>query len=241
MNYQRKPVTYPQRACELTRWAGIALLTLAPLWTPSPALAITINVNFDSDRSDAPAFDPAGTQLSSIMNAAANYWEDLIEDSWTLDIDFFWDNLSDTTIGLHENRGNSGGREDEARISFDTIAPDGTTRLWFFDPTPTVHGEYDMTQAILQDYTFEQMRDMYDSDPPDLLEVNFHGAANAGAPAAAINGLDLLSVALHEMGHALGMTERVAEDEVSDYEYDFNPSFINGEIAGAETWNTIDV
>jgi hypothetical protein len=66
------------------------------------------------------------------------------------------------------------------------------------------------------------------------LEVGFTGNANAGGPAAGV--WDALSVDMHEVGHALGMsaanTSTIAQ--TGDSDYDFNTAFVFGQPLAAE-------
>lgn len=201
-----------------------------------PARAITINLTFDSGASDSPNFDSTGALLQPIMQAAADYWEDIIEDTWTIDIEYYYDNLSDAngTLGLHNNLdGGPVAKPTTARIRFDTTL-NGVERLWYFDPTPTNHSEYDLQQTLYRDLNATNQSGganaWFNGAPPDLLEVGYRGNSAAGAPAAAQNGFDILSTAIHEIGHAIGLTGNVTSPETNDGDYDVNTAFVNGAV-----------
>ena len=108
-------------------WSLVLLLLALSLAFAAPAAALSINLIFDSDATDTPSFDPDGTSLTVILRAAADRWEDIIQDSGTLDINYYYDNLSGGTLASHTNQNTSGGKPTEAKIRFDTIL-DGAER-----------------------------------------------------------------------------------------------------------------
>ena len=201
----------------------------------TPADSLTINLTFDSGTSDSPGFDSTGALLQPIMQAAADYWEDIIEDAGTLNITYYYNNLNDTngTLGLHTNLATSGGKPTSARIQFDTTL-NGTERVWYFDPTPTNHSEFDLQQTLYRDLNATNQSGgtnaWFNGAPPDLLEVGYRGATAAGAPANAVNGFDIFSTAIHEIGHAVGLTGNVTSPETNDGDYDVNTAFVNGAV-----------
>ena len=69
--------------------------TALTITIPTPPPALDIVMNFDMGASATPAFDPMGTNLTNIMTAVETYWEDIIEDPHTLNIDFSWADLND--------------------------------------------------------------------------------------------------------------------------------------------------
>jgi len=204
----------------------------------SVAPALNIVLTFDADESDSPTFDPDGTQLQEIMGAVESYWQDIIEAPGTLEVEYYYDDLSDPdgTLASHLNLATSGGKPTECRIRVDTQR-NGAERLWYFDPTPTDHSEFDMEQTLVRDLTAAQQADWYNGAPHDFLEVSYRGAATATAPADARNGVDLFSVLLHEMGHGVGMTGNVAAGEVGDNDYDFDSTLLWGNAAAAECFS----
>jgi hypothetical protein len=186
--------------------------------------AVTINLTYDILRSTPHTNDPNGIQLMSVVTAAADIWEDLIQDPWPVNITIRWADLSDTngTLGLQTNTGTLAGRPVTASVGFDTVI-NGADRAWYFDATPLVHDEYNLQQTV-----FSVTPTGFTGSTQNVMEVGYTGSALASQPAVVQNNWDLLTVALHEIGHALGMTSNVATSEVSDGDYDVDPNFVNG-------------
>ncbi len=212
--------------CALGIWLSMAA---------TPAAAINIVLNFDAGMSDSPSFDPDGSKLTDMMQAAESYWQDIIEDVHTLTINYWWDDLDDAsgTLGKHGLVSQADGRETEANVRLDTQTG-GVERLWFFDTTPSNDSEYAMQQTLWRDLTGAQVANWFNGTAPEVFEVGYRGNATAGAPAAAQNGYDALSTAIHEIGHALGMSgdndSTVAE--TGDLDYDTAANLLDGTSVG---------
>ncbi|WP_428390009.1 hypothetical protein [Mucisphaera sp.] len=209
------------------------LLAAALLASAGTASGLNINLTFDAGASDNPASDPAAAELISMMQWAANYWEDIIEDSGTLNIRYFWTDLDDNVLGDHLNTGTSGGKPTDARIRLDTTLSNGNARLWYYDQTPGNNSEFDIEQTLYRDLTGTQQANWFNG-APQLFEVGYRGDARSTAPAAARNGFDLLSTVIHELGHAVGLTGNVSSGEYADGDYDVPTSLTNGITTGIE-------
>lgn len=186
---------------------------------------------------DSAPDDPGNVKMLFLMNAAADYWEDIIEDSGTLTITCFYEN------GIGGNAradatATSGGRVTHATIMFEVNPSYGGSAVtdWYYDDDPSDHSEFDMQPILFRDIPTDRRASVMTGATPDVLEVSYRGGLSAGSPAT--GGADFYTYALHEMGHTLGMIsdlpEAVAElaDEDSIQDYDFNPAQINGAVTG---------
>jgi len=190
----------------------------------APALEINLTYATTGQAGSIPAGDANGTQLMALAQAAADYWEDIIEDAHTLDVTIRYDNgIAAGLIGQWAIGTQSNGRPDSG-----TIGLRGTT-AWYYDPTPTNHSEYNMTQTLFRNAAPADVAN-FTGTVPGTLEINFTGLATPGAPVLAQNGTDLYTTLLHELGHAVGMSTQLTACalEVQDNDFDINPALANG-------------
>ena len=210
-----------------------------------PAAGLNIILNFEDTKSASPSFDPftgtnAPSGLLDMFQEAESFYQDVFETGHTLTVNYWYTNLNNNTLGLHSVVSQSGGRETVANIRIDTTTSGGATRNWFIDPTPGNDSEFAMDQTLWRDISGTQQADWYNFSGPtiDTFEVGYTGTANTGTNA--VGRSDMLSVVMHEVGHALGMsagnTSTVSETNDGDYDYDSVNIF--GRTLAAETANT---
>jgi len=190
VNHRQKTPTKsrvrPVRRCGCTLLLVLGLAVAAP-----PAGALTINASFVAAGSSfpngntataAPTTTAGGGSLQGVFATAASYWEKAILSPGTVTIDFGWAGLTGNVLATTFTGGGT--------TSFIEFNSAGTSPL-FLDATPAANSEYTTftpSSANLGGGT-----------------VNT-GRVFTGATGAASGRYDLLSVALHEIGHALGFT-----------------------------------
>ncbi len=164
----------------------ISLMVLALMLIPtSDASAVTIVTHFIGG---TPPPNAAGAgNLVDIFNAAAHRWEAEYGDDFTLTLYYGWGPEVSAAAHSLVEQGGIPNRETIGTIIFNNTG----TILFFQDPTPDLDDEYRRRTEEYQDLGggFVNVARIYSNPTGD-----------------AVGRCDLLSVAMHEIGHALGLS-----------------------------------
>lgn len=171
--------------------ASIAFLFAVPLALPILAVArcadaITINSTFDSANSEPGPVNFAGTNnLTGIFNVASSYWQNAVTQERDVNIVYRWADSSQIgggVLGLAGFCNPPGACTALIRFNRDFN--------WFLDGTPAFSDEYNnFTETT------------FDFGGGDINTSRVY----TGATGEAAGRYDLLSVALHEIGHVVGI------------------------------------
>jgi hypothetical protein len=166
--------------------ARIAVAVLV-IFFAGAASAPALTLNLQSIGGNPPENALGGGNLDDIVKAAAHLWESAYSDSLTVTLYYGWAQTGDAGTHTLIAQGDVPNRELCGRILFDNS---GSTPF-YLDPTPYSNEEYLRFTEEFQ----------------NLGGGHVNVARIYGSPAGAASGhVDLLSVVLHEMGHALGLS-----------------------------------
>lgn len=171
---------------------------------PDAHAGLTINATFTGG--DAPSNMAGGGNLAAIFNTAISHWEAAFtdpRDNWVVNLNYQWGDLGNSQNGRFLI-GDQGG--DPHRIESGTIIFNNSGVVPFFaDPTPYDNSEYTHYEST----TMEA--------PGGLLNV---GRVYTDPTGDAAGRVDLLTIAEHEIGHALGLA---SDNTASPYDLVIKP------------------
>jgi len=179
-------------------------------------------------------------QLMNHFGSAEIYWEDIFLDDWTVEIEYFWDDLQSDRKYAETNVFfiNPLTKTTTTRIRVNNLTSGALSAAsYWVDETPLDHSEFGyknfptgpeyvgMRSKLASEY--ENPDNFFIGTPPPVLETGYSGTAATLTPAKE-GGQDLFSLVIHEMGHALGMNSLSYFNEQWDGAYLLEPSMVWG-------------
>ncbi len=177
--------------------AALALVTTAP----SLAGLKIIRIPAGGTGGTPPPNLAGGGNLADVFDVAADYWEMAYPDpnqDWTVEFEFSWDPVlnGDGPLSAQFVLGNVGGDPERVQSGRMNFRNTGTT-AWFADPHPRTNSAYGFVEPNGGNAGVP-------SEPEDIyvnVGITFSNPVNPDAK----DHLDLLTIAMHEIGHGLGL------------------------------------
>lgn len=186
------------------RRGPICVLSLLLFFTLSVATPLRAGLVINATAGDisAPPTLVGGGDITTIFNQAASYWEMAFPDpgqDWTLNLTYQWAPLGTDQVARFTTLEVAG---DPARIRNGLIAFNNvstTEFTWFADPNPELmmnNPAFTAAPVVTnQDY----------SGSGGMVELNTGIVFVSGTGSPAFEKMDLLTIAMHEIGHGLGL------------------------------------
>jgi hypothetical protein len=185
----------------IARAGSLAIATIITVVLSGPALAADIQLAFVAEgealpivnmpAGAAPANAAGGGDVASIMAAAAEVWELAILDEWSVPVRYGWSPLGGSTVA--ETHITYSISSPQRVLSATVVFDNDESSQWFMDPTPGSSSEFGPVTVAIADLGGGEMN------------TGRYYAAGTGDAA----GLDLLTTAMHELGHVMGLNQHL--------------------------------